>query len=358
MSASTGSRFLSIPGILAIAGVGIRRLLARKAFVILLFAAWVPVLLIGMGFFAMGTHISKAEFEKIDRKERMQKRLVPRFSLPAEPGKLFSQLLGRAVTEEVVRDRLKDLQPLYWRLSFYQFTWLELWVLLFGALAVGPYLVTPDIRSRSISLYFSRPITLLDYTIGKSMIVSVIVAFIYLIPCIFLYFVSFFFFPSSSYFAETIDILWRVVAIYIFLDVLLIAILVGVGSMCRTYWTSMGCILFMGLGMSVAVSLLSWFSQSYPSDLGISKKICLSSIYYVMNDINVIFTGVNDHLQKLNDLFRHLTFVDPETGMDTRLGDMPMMGSGNSVRASLGAAAIYAGAFLSLYVWRMRRVQR
>ena len=341
----------------AITSVGVKRLLQKKGVLLLLFLAWGPVLILGMGFFSMGTHLTK---RAVGREEQVKSRLAPRIALPVESHHLFSQLLGREATREVIERRLDELVPLFWRTSFFQFAWMESWVWLFLVLAVGPHIVTPDIRSRSIPLYFSKPIRLTDYTMGKTGIIATLLGFSFLIPAIFLFSISFYFSPTLSLFTSFLDIIPSFIIIYIAFLFISTSIILLSGSSCSTYFISIIYIILLSIGSEMALAFLRWFSSSYPIKLStdIQRFASLISIPSIFSDISCYLTGVNGELGKLNDILRTEWVMDPISGERGKLGDMPLWGSGNPLWKVCLSAAFYC--ILSWIVFRknMAKAQR
>ncbi len=332
----------------AITQIGLQRFLRKKIVIILLFVAWTPALLFGVGFFAMGTIVAE---RSITQDEQIRSKLVPRPALPIDTVKLFSQLLGRVSTQDIVGKQLEELLPLFWRVSFYQFVWLESWVLLFLALAVGPFLVTPDIRSRSLSLYFSRPVSGLDYALGKAGIIFTLFGMAFLLPSILMYLSSIYFMPTNTYIRLTIYLIPRIFTIYMILSTVSTYVLLAIGSSCKTFWTFTSFLIFITLGVEISISFVNSIISIYPSDIKIANSYNLISICSILNDFNCYLTGINQELSRLNALFRHEWVADPISGQMGRLGDMPLFGSKNPFWQTAAAAFLFAAGSGALF-WR------
>jgi ABC-2 type transport system permease protein len=78
-----------------------------------------------------------------------------------------------------------------WRLIFSMFLarWQLISVLVIVT-AVGPSLISEDLRARALQLYYSRPLTRVDYLAGKLLVVAVFVAMVTLVPALLLYVVG------------------------------------------------------------------------------------------------------------------------------------------------------------------------
>ena len=77
-----------------------------------------------------------------------------------------------------------------WRLIFSLFLFVQLIPVLVIVTAVGPSLISQDLRARALQLYYSRPLTRTDYLAGKLLVVAVFVAMVTLVPALLLYVVG------------------------------------------------------------------------------------------------------------------------------------------------------------------------
>jgi hypothetical protein len=55
---------------------------------------------------------------------------------------------------------------------------------------VGPDLIAHDLRTRALQVYYSRPMTRLDYLFGKLMVLAVFIGIVTLVPALLLYVVG------------------------------------------------------------------------------------------------------------------------------------------------------------------------
>jgi hypothetical protein len=110
-------------------------------------------------------------------------------------------------------DHLRDLDRHYWWSVF-------LWIFfrypqgVLIALVVGivaPPLIAQDVRSRAFLLYFSRPLTRIEYILGKMATVWVYLLSITAVPTLCLYVVGVFLSPQLGVVQETWDLPLRIV---------------------------------------------------------------------------------------------------------------------------------------------------
>lgn len=342
-------------GAWAITSVGIRRLLTKKAVILLLFLAWAPVLILGIGFFSIGTVLTQ---KSITREEQIKSKMVPRIALPVNISVLFSQLLGRVATQDILEKRLEEMLPLFWRASYYHFVQMESWILLFLCLAVGPYLITPDIRAKSLPLYFSRPITAIEYTAGKGGILLILFAQAFILPSIIMYLTSIYFMPSSSYMNLTFILIPDLICIFSILFLFSFFLIAAIGSSCMEFWTFTSFFLFLTLGMELFTVFINAFINTHPMGIDFDSSIKLTSICSLLNDFVVHLSGINPELSRLSQVFRHEWVWDPISEQRSRLGDMPLFGSGNPLWKSVLSGSLYLAAALGLYSWNLRRAAR
>jgi hypothetical protein len=95
-------------------------------------------------------------------------------------------------------------------LTFFRVPQAVLMVLLVGMIA--PPLISQDFRSRAFLLYFSRPITPLEYACGKAIVIWGYLAAVTTLPALVMYVVGVLLSPSISVVFDTWDIPLRVLA--------------------------------------------------------------------------------------------------------------------------------------------------
>ncbi len=95
-------------------------------------------------------------------------------------------------------------------LSFFRYPQGLLMVLLVGMIA--PSLIAVDMRSRAYLLYFSRPITPVEYILGKALVVWAYLAAVTTLPALVLYVLGVLLSPSLSVLLYTWDLPFRILA--------------------------------------------------------------------------------------------------------------------------------------------------
>lgn len=134
----------------------------------------------------------------------------------------WKELLGRAPTVAVI-----------WQVIFSKFF---IWQLVSVAIVVtyvGPELISQDLRVRALQLYYSRPLTRIDYILGKLMIVAVFTAMLTLVPATLLYVVGVILSKSIHVVAETWPTLLGILGGYILTTLVAGALVLACSSLSR-----------------------------------------------------------------------------------------------------------------------------
>ena len=76
---------------------------------------------------------------------------------------------------------------------------------------IAPPMISQDFRSRAFLLYFSRPLTKVQYIAGKFATISVYLLFVTMFPALLLYFVGVLLSPDISVLYATWDLIFRVI---------------------------------------------------------------------------------------------------------------------------------------------------
>jgi ABC-2 type transport system permease protein len=160
--------------------------------------AWLPLLYYGVAFFAVG---QLTEARTIDAARDMWQ----------------FQLLQNAFGGELAKRFVTDpasYRPAIWASLIHLFMhYTQIFCVMIVVAIVGPRLVSEDLRSRALALYLARPITRLDYVVGKLAVVCFWVGTVTLLPALVLYVLSIAFSPSIDAMVQTIGVLPRVIAV-------------------------------------------------------------------------------------------------------------------------------------------------
>jgi ABC-2 type transport system permease protein len=151
----------------------------------LVFVSFLPFLYFGWVFFIIG-------------------RITDPGTDPSTPFfELAREVLGRGLVNQLHEDPTA-IRSAVWSIVFASFgTFVQLLVAGLVAAIVGPALVATDMRSRAFLIYFSRPVSRLDYVIGKLGVLVALLAAVTLLPSLGLYVLSILFSPSLETILQT-----------------------------------------------------------------------------------------------------------------------------------------------------------
>jgi hypothetical protein len=163
----------------------------------MLLVAWLPAIFIGLGFFMF---------------ENAAKRQLPTAAI-AESGMLvFRQLpgFGEMATTIANKDYDESRNVVWsWLLStFFRLPQGTLMLLVVGLIA--PPLISQDLRSRAYLIYFSRPISIWEYVLGKAAVVMAYLAMITTVAAWALYILGVMLSPDLSVLQYTWDLPLRI----------------------------------------------------------------------------------------------------------------------------------------------------
>jgi len=103
------------------------------------------------------------------------------------------EMIGRTLGEAEAWGKLvgDDLQAAnLWALMFSRFMMVQLIPVGIIVTVIGPELISKDLRVQALQVYYSRPLTRVDYILGKLLIVALFVAIVTFFPAILLYLVA------------------------------------------------------------------------------------------------------------------------------------------------------------------------
>ncbi len=127
-------------------------------------------------------------------------------------------LLHRVIGNEalgLVNRNTGEVIYFIWERVFHALHNSQMWVIIILSGIVGSPLISNDIRGKSFLLYYSRPITLFEYFVGKFVGVLFFIAFVSLIPNLVIYIISVAFSPSLNVLAYTYDIIGKIFLSYL-----------------------------------------------------------------------------------------------------------------------------------------------
>jgi ABC-2 type transport system permease protein len=177
-----------------IAGAGMRLVWKNHWLRRMLFLAWLPAAGLGIAIF-----VYEQSFERRELRSAIPFLLE---RLPQSDNAMSAWYLDAAAARHEVWSLLL--------MTFFRYPQAVLMVLLVGMIA--PPLISQDFRSRAFLLYFSRPITPLEYVYGKAMVIWVYLAAVTTLPALVLYVIGVLLSPSISVVLDTWDIPLRILA--------------------------------------------------------------------------------------------------------------------------------------------------
>lgn len=159
----------------------------------LVFASFLPFLYFGLVFFIIG-------------------RVTDPAADPNSPFFQFAQeMLGRRLVNQL-HENPSLIRSAAWTMVFSSFgTSFQLIMAALVGAVVGPPLISSDLRTRAFLIYFSRPISRLDYVLGKAAILVSVLAMVTLLPSLLLYALSILFSPSFDTLLQTLPVAGSIV---------------------------------------------------------------------------------------------------------------------------------------------------
>jgi ABC-2 type transport system permease protein len=179
-----------------ISAIGVQRAWQNRWVKRMLLFAWIPALWFGVGFFI---------WEQAALYPDWRQALTP--FLQGMP--YTTEFNG--IRESIQSGNLANSRHAVWAWllqTFFRYPQGVLMVMVVGM--ISPPLISQDIRSRAFLLYFSRPLTRLEYLVGKLAIIWSYMAMISLAPALALYVIGVLLSPNLGVFAATWDLPLRI----------------------------------------------------------------------------------------------------------------------------------------------------
>jgi hypothetical protein len=170
---------------LAIARHGVRVQLKNRILVLLLLVAWLP---------ALTLVVAVAVWGLVEQKS----------------GSVLS-LAAALLPADMMVDP-KAYRSVAWTLAYSFFFKTEMFFIMLLVVLAGPSLISRDLRFNALPLYFARPLTRLDYFVGKLGVIAALVAAVAIGPAVFAYVVGVCFSFDLSVIKDTYPLLLASVA--------------------------------------------------------------------------------------------------------------------------------------------------
>ncbi|WP_164102580.1 hypothetical protein [Candidatus Laterigemmans baculatus] len=160
----------------------------------LLMLAWLPSIPVGLSFFAYEQSLQNFEWRQL-------------------LAGVFTNMFNRPdISARIMADPLEARHDIWAMLllAFFRYPQSLNMVVLFGM--VAPRIISYDLRSRAYLLYFSRPLSVTEYMLGKAMVLIVLLAMTCTVPALGVYAIGLALSPDTSTILQTWDMPLRIVA--------------------------------------------------------------------------------------------------------------------------------------------------
>ena len=184
-----------------VASTGVRLAFRSSWLSRMLILSWVPAIIAGAWFFLFEQSIVNVQYRQLVR--------------PIVLASGASSQLALSVLTDPADARHEVWASML--LVFFRYPQCVLMLIVVGL--VAPRLISADLRNRGYLLYFSRPLNLWEYMLGKAFIIWTFLALITTLPALLLYFVGLCLSPDMTVLWSTWDLPIRIVAASIVLMV-------------------------------------------------------------------------------------------------------------------------------------------
>lgn len=247
-------------------GVWIRRLLLL---------AWLPAIPMGIGFFIYEQSLQD-----------------PRFQALAVD--LTGDLMNRPELAERLAADPQDARHDIWALmllNFFRYPQAINIVVLFGL--VAPRLISFDLRSRAHLLYFSRPLTVAEYLVGKGLVLIVLLSLTVTIPALSVYVIGLLLSPDLLTILQTWDLPLRILVASASLAIPTAAVAILYSAFTpESRYASFAWFATWILGWVTYAALSSGELMAGGSIISLSPQFTLVSPYHTLGEIQKEIFGV------------------------------------------------------------------
>ena len=182
-----------------IAGIGIRRAWQSKWLRRIAFVVWAPPLVYGFVIF-MFEQVITSPGAPIHQISEGLEIVMPKESANAVGAAIDS------MDEPTPEELLTVIRPVFWKTVLLQLQRSQSIGLIFVVGLIAPPLISQDVRSRAFLLYFSRPLTRLQYIAGKFATVASFLLLVCTLPQLLLYLFAVLLSPDISVVGYTWDL--------------------------------------------------------------------------------------------------------------------------------------------------------
>ena len=254
-----------------IAGAGVRLVWKNHWLRRMLFFAWLPAAALGIAFFAYEQALERPEMRR---------------ALPI----ILRQLPQSKVAVKAWEANATGARHEVWSLlllTFFRYPQAVLMVLLVGMIA--PPLISQDFRSRAFLLYFSRPITPMEYVFGKAMVIWFYLAAVTTVPALVLYVVGVFLSPEISVVLYTWDMPFRILAASLVLLIPTTSLALFCSSMTtESRYAGFAWFAIWGLG---------WAAYANLEAINAGKQWSMISLYHMLGRVQTWVFGLSQNIE-------------------------------------------------------------
>ena len=277
-----------------IAGIGIRRAWQSRWLRRIAFVVWAPPLVYGFLVFAFEQMLSGSGgmFSPSDVRNLLE------ILLPREAGTAISVAMDSvrmaSATDWGADGLLTVVRPIFWKAVLLQLQRSQTVGLVIVVGLVAPPLISQDVRSRAFLLYFSRPLTRLQYIWGKFATVASFLLLVCTLPQLMLYTFAVLLSPDISVVAHTWDLPVRVLlssATVIFPATLLALMLSSLTN--ETRFATFGWFTIWIFGLVASLAMLSLYRETS------SPVIRFCFLFLLFSDLS---TWIMDYSANVRDL--------------------------------------------------------
>ncbi|MCA9057808.1 MAG: ABC transporter permease subunit [Planctomycetaceae bacterium] len=196
-----------------ITGIGVRRVWQSTWVRRIILLAWAPAVVMGLLIFLFEQAAQSQDPEAVEAFRVFVSVILSGSNIQQAIQEMGAQQLLGLGNEPIP---IEESRHLFWSsllMVVLKRTQLTLLVPMIGLIA--PPLISQDIRSRAFLLYFSRPISQLQYIIGKAVTVLLYLSLVTLLPAMLLYITGVLLSPDLSIIRHTWDLPLRIIAAWL-----------------------------------------------------------------------------------------------------------------------------------------------
>ncbi|MFW6169706.1 MAG: ABC transporter permease [Planctomycetota bacterium] len=274
-----------------VAGAGIRLVWKSHWLRRMLIFAWLPTAVTGLGFFVYEQALEHQQWKRA-AVQVMDWHLA---SGPAAPSSDFpiDSKAGMADLRDRFARRPEDVRHEVWSLllmAFFRYPQGLLMVLIVGIIA--PSLISLDMRSRAFLLYFSRPITPVEYICGKALVIWTYLAAVTTLPALVLYVLGLLLSPSLEVVFYTWDLPLRILlaSLVLMLPTTSLAMLFS-SLTTESRYAGFAWFALWGLG---------WTAYANLRVLGQSRQWSMLSLYHMLGRVQEWVFGLSTDMNEVS----------------------------------------------------------